>query len=169
MLACVVAVHALRASIAALIAACTTLSAPGRLAAQGNRVRPELRTEVVSGRVVAAHAGGALMLGTGTYIHGALVVGGGPAWKGRDSRSGFKADLVARFFLDPFRESRWGLYGTAGLGALYDGFEGWRPILATGVGLEFPSVARATWAAEVGLGGGFRVALALRRALPRRR
>ena len=78
-------------------------------------------------------------------------------------------DGVIRFFLDPYRTSKWGVYGSGGLGGLYDGRREWRGVLVVAAGLEFPSRAGAAWAAEVGLGGGVRLSLALRQAPDRHR
>ena len=76
-----------------------------------------------------------------------------------------------RFLLDPFRERRWGPYGGAGVSAMYMGAGGsiggsgaWRGYLLAVAGLEGPAAHGILTSFEVGLGGGTRVGLVLRRA-----
>jgi hypothetical protein len=98
-----------------------------------------------------------------------MAAAAGTAWHDGEARRAAHGDVMIRFFLDPYRVSRWGVYGVGGLSALYDGFNEWRGLLVAAAGLELPSRGRATWAVEAGLGGGLRIALALRQARERRR
>ena len=86
-----------------------------------------------------------------------------------------RTDLIARFSLDPFRQSRWAPYGGAGITGRYrtklDG--GSRAYLLVFLGLEGPLALGARSgivpAVEVGLGGGARVGVILRRGITSRR
>jgi hypothetical protein len=130
---------------------------------------PEVRFDAIAGRATATQLAAAVGFGSSGYGRAVLAAGGGIAWKGRESRASGRMDLLGRFYLDPFKSSPWGLYGGTGLSALYDGFEGWRGLVTASMGLEFPSTRSATWAIELGLGGGFRVSAVVRRATANRR
>ena len=135
---------------------------------QGARVT-EARLGVISGRSTTAALGAAISFGSAGYTRFTLAGAVGPAWHGGETRTAAHVDAVVRFFLDPYRSSRWGLYGAGGLSALYDGFNDWRGLLLLAAGMEFPSTGRAAWAVETGLGGGWRVTVALRQTRDRRR
>jgi hypothetical protein len=124
----------------------------------------ELRADAIGARATTAHLGAGLSFPAGTYVRGVLTVAGGAAWKASDSRSSARVDAGLRFLMDPFREQTWALYGTGGLSMLYDGFDRWRPLVLVAVGLEREGPGRWTHAIEVGLGGGARLGLVLRRA-----
>jgi hypothetical protein len=153
-----------------LLLAATTVVLFGRaLAAQPAATAPELRLDVIAGRSTASQLAAGVSLGTAGYTRVALVAGGGMAWKDDEVRRSVRFDGTLRFHLDPSRANPYGFYLLGGLGALYDGFERWRGLLVVGLGLEFPSRAKGVWAAEVGLGGGLRIGLALRRSRPEAR
>ncbi|HSA55210.1 MAG TPA: hypothetical protein VLE53_05865 [Gemmatimonadaceae bacterium] len=130
---------------------------------------PEARLDVLLSRSTAVHVGAGLSLPAGRYVRPTVVVAAGPAWDGDSARTSGRVEALARFVLDPFRESRVGLYAQGGLTALYNPWERWRGALAVGFGAELPARAGGVWALEVGVGGGVRFGLALRRALPGRR
>jgi hypothetical protein len=135
-----------------------------------NSVGPvaEARLDFIAGRSTAAQMGAALSLGSG-YGRLFFAAGLGAAWKDGARHVSSRVDIGGRFLLDPLQESRWGLYGTGGLSVLNDGHRRWRGLLVAGVGLEFPSRGRGVWAAEVGLGGGLRLGIALRQSRRGRR
>jgi hypothetical protein len=100
-----------------------------------------------------------------------LVGGVGAGRHGVESR----ADFIMRFSLDPFRQSRWAPYAGAGLSGRFrptdDG--GSKGFLLVFLGLEGPLPDRhlSGWvpALEVGLGGGARVGVILRKGINGRR
>jgi len=130
---------------------------------------PEARLDILVGRSAALHVGAALGLRTGLYVRPMVVVAAGPAWLNDTARASGRVEALARFVLDPFRESQVGMYAQGGLTALYDPWDRWRGALSVAVGAELPARAGGVWAVEVGLGGGVRFGLALRRAAPGRR
>lgn len=130
---------------------------------------PEARLDLLAARSAALHIGAAIGFRSGLYVRPTIVVAAGPAWQKDTARIGGRVDALARFVLDPFRESRVGLYAQGGLTALYDPWDRWRAALSVAVGAELPARAGGVWAIEVGLGGGVRFGLALRRATPGRR
>lgn len=141
----------------------------GAPAAAQERVRayPEVRIDALSGSPEAFHAGAGVQVPAGNYVRLGVIAAGGAA-RSRDDRTlaSARGDLMMRFLLDPFREMRFGLSAGAGVSVRYDDREGWRPFLALVLDLEGPGGRGFTPAAQLGLGGGVRVGLALR-ASPR--
>jgi hypothetical protein len=131
----------------------------------------EVRVDGIFARSSAVEAGYGVSIPTGIYMRTGLVVGVGAGRHGIESR----ADFVSRFSLDPFRQSRWSPYAGGGLSgrfrSLADG--GAKGYLLVFLGIEGPLAdgKKSGWvpAVEVGLGGGARVGLLLRRGINGRR
>lgn len=131
----------------------------------------EVRADGILARTSGMEAGYGISVPAGIYVRTGLVGGAGAGRHGVESR----ADFIARFSLDPFRQSRWAPYAGAGLSgrfrALADG--GAKGYLLVFLGLEGPlqggSVSGWVPAVELGLGGGARVGLILRRGINGRR
>ena len=138
-------------------------------AQSGVVILPEARLDVLAARSTAAQLGLAWSAGSTGYNRVVLGAAAGVAERAGRSKASGRIDASMRFLLDPQRVSRWGIYGYGGLSALYDGFDDWRAVVHLGLGLEFPSRRESEWAAELGLGGGVRVGLALRRLRPEHR
>jgi len=160
----------IRAAAAALIAASL---ARARAGAQANVpapfwIQPELRADLLAAHATSGQLGAALSIPLGLYVRGSLAAGAGTAWRDGRSTAAGRIDATARFLLDPFRERRWGPYGLAGGSVRYYA-DRWRPYLLLGVGIEGPAHRRFVPAIELGLGGGARVGIAIRRAIPDRR
>ena len=148
----------------------TTL--PGILAAQVQQpFQSELRLDGIFAHTSAVHAAYGFTVPAGTYVRSGFVAGVGVGRHGAEGRT----DLIARFSLDPFRQSRWAPYAGAGLSGRYrselDG--GSRAYLLVFVGFEgpLPLGGTAGWvpALEVGLGGGGRVGVIMRKGINARR
>jgi hypothetical protein len=75
----------------------------------------------------------------------------------------WRADLLGRFTLDPFRQQRWGLSIGGGLSFRRQTY------LAAVVDLEGPEWAGLLPALQVGVSGGWRAGLVLRRAIKGKR
>ena len=72
-------------------------------------------------------------------------------------------DLLARFLLDPFRQTRWGFSAGAGMSLRAEEGDRVRPQLLLALDLEGPrSKHDLAPAVQVGLGGGARVGLGVR-------
>lgn len=131
----------------------------------------EVRVDGIFARSSGVEAGYGFSVPTGIYLRTGLVAGVGVGRHGAEAR----ADFVSRFSLDPFRQSRWAPYGGAGLSGRFrpisDG--GSKAYLLILLGLEgpLPDGKTSGWvpAVEVGLGGGARVGLILRRGINGRR
>ena len=125
---------------------------------------PELRADVIAGGRTVAHAGAGITFALGTYLRSGLVGGLGAS---RDGISG-RLDLVNRFHLDPFRESRWGPYAGGGLSVRFEDNAESRTYLLLLLGVDGPAKRGLTVSFEAGFGGGARIGVAIRRAAERR-
>ncbi|SRR5712691_2329786 len=146
---------------------------PVTAAAQVNQqhLQAEGRLDAIVARSTGVEAGFGLSVPAGIYMRSGLVAGIGAGRHGLEGRT----DLVSRFSLDPFRQSNWAPYGGAGISGRYrsrlDG--GSRAYLLVLLGVEGPLPLGQTSgmvpAFEVGLGGGARFAVILRRGINARR
>jgi hypothetical protein len=149
------------------------VASPVAVRAQLNqqKFQSEVRLDAIFARSGGLEAGYGFTVPAGIYVRSGLVAAIGA---GRDGAEG-RTDLIARFSMDPFRQSRWAPYAGAGLTGRYrserDG--GSCAYLLVFLGLEGPLAlgTRAGWvpAFEVGLGGGARVGVILRRGVNSRR
>jgi hypothetical protein len=134
-------------------------------------LQSEVRVDGIFARSSGVEVGYGISIPAGIYVRTGLVGGVGAGRHGVESR----ADFIARFSLDPFRQSRWAPYAGAGLSgrfrALADG--GAKGYLLVCLGLEgpLPDGQLSGWvpAVEIGLGGGARVGVILRRGVNGRR
>jgi hypothetical protein len=134
-------------------------------------VQSEVRVDGIFARSSGVEAGYGVTIPAGIYVRTGLVGGVGAGRHGVESR----ADFIMRFSLDPFRQSRWAPYAGAGLSGRFrptdDG--GSKGFLLVFLGLEGPLPDRhlSGWvpALEVGLGGGARVGVILRKGINGRR
>lgn len=133
--------------------------------AASNGLAPEVRVDAIVARETAVHAGVGFASRLSTYVRAGIV---GAAGLSGGSPSG-RVDAVARFLLDPFRESRWGPYGGGGLSVRFDDGRGTRGYMLIFFGAEGPLDRGFSPAIEVGLGGGARLAVVLRRGVAERR
>jgi hypothetical protein len=134
-------------------------------------VQSEVRVDGIFARTSGVEAGFGVSIPAGIYVRTGLAGGAGAGRHGVESR----ADFIARFSLDPFRQNRWAPYAGAGVSgrfrAVADG--GAKGYLLVLLGLEGPllngEVSGWMPAVELGLGGGARLGLILRRGINGRR
>ncbi|HEY0972712.1 MAG TPA: hypothetical protein VGE02_17210 [Gemmatimonadales bacterium] len=171
------------ARISAIAFTCVVSGAAvGAAHAQGPLLRVErdpsfeLRGDVLAARETTLHAGAAVLWPVGRAVSIGIQAGAGvtdvEAPAGDDDlddnldddlvASG-RAELVARFELDPYEERRWGLYGSAGGGVLAVRGRTGRGLLHASVGVERRTGSGYLPALELGLGGGVRVGIVVRR------
>lgn len=130
-------------------------------------VHPEARADVIAGHQPAVQVGAGLQVPMGYYVRvgldGAVGLATG-ALPPSGSRADARADLLVRFLLDPFRQSAYGLSVGGGVSARAEPGDHVRPRLLVAADLEGRRSAHG-WvpALQVGLGGGVRVGLILRR------
>jgi hypothetical protein len=150
-----------------------TLGTPSAVLSQTPQqpLQVEGRVDAIIARTTGFEAGVGVSVPSGIYMRLGAVAGVGAGRHGAEGRT----DLIARFSLDPFRQSRWAPYGGAGISGRYrnelDG--GSRAYLLVFLGLEGPLPLGASSgivpAVEVGLGGGARIGVILRRGVTSRR
>ena len=134
-------------------------------------VQVEGRLDGIFARTTSVEAGLGFTVPAGIYVRTGLVAAAGTGRHGAEGRT----DLVSRFSLDPFRQSRWAPYAGGGISGRYrsDLDEGSRAYLLIFLGVEggMPIGQTEGWvpAVELGLGGGARVAVILRRGINGRR
>src|SRR4051812_28485830 len=129
-------------------------------------IQSEVRIDGFFARTSAVQAGLGISIPAGIYVRTGLVAAAGAGRNGFQGRT----DLVSRFSLDPFRQSRWAPYAGAGLSGLYrataDG--GSKGYLLVFLGIEGPLPYQsagyeptAGWVPflEAGLGGGARLGI----------
>jgi len=151
------------------IAAASPASARAQMNQQ--KFQSEVRLDAIFARSGGVEAGYGFTVPAGIYVRSGVVAGIGAGRHGAEGRT----DLIARFSMDPFRQSRWAPYAGAGLSGRYrserDG--GSHAYVLVYLGLEGPLAlgTRQGWvpALEVGLGGGARVGVILRRGVNSRR
>ena len=141
-------------------------SVPAMLRAQLPRaaVAPEVRLDVIGGRPSSVQGAVGLELPAGAYVRVGLLAGlGATVERAETSRAAGRVDVLARFLLDPFRQSRLGLSAGAGVSVRADPGERVSPKLLVALDLEGRRWANGvTPALQIGLGGGVRGGVGLR-------
>jgi hypothetical protein len=125
--------------------------------------QPELRVDVLGPKPYSLQAGVAAIVPLGYYVRLSAGTGYAPRANASLIDDHWRADLVARVTLDPFREQRWALSIGGGLSVRRHTY------LAAIADLEGPEIRGMLPALQVGLSGGPRVGLVLRRAVKGRR
>lgn len=162
------ALHAARLTTLALATLALAALAVREAEAQRAGPRPLVRADVVLARATALQGALGLTLPLGNYVRLDGVAGAGVERSGDASRTSARGDLVGRFLLDPFRQSRWSGYAGGGISALRSEGE-WRGYLLAVAGVEGPGARNLLPSLEIGLGGGARIGIVLRGAAPDRR
>jgi hypothetical protein len=135
------------------------------------KIQSEGRLDAIFARSTGVEAAYGFSVPVGIYVRSGLVAGLGAGRHGVEGRT----DFISRFSFDPFRQTRWAPYAGAGISGRYrselDG--GARAYLLVFLGVEgpLPLGELSGWvpALEVGLGGGARVGVILRRGVNARR
>ena len=125
---------------------------------------PELRLDAARiGNRFAIQAGGGVQIPLGYYTRiGVIAAAGGDVERFAQDASG-RLDVIGRFLLDPFRQTRWGLSAGAGVSLRVRARDRVRPYLVSVIDLEGPlGSGRLAPAFQIGLGGGVRLGAALR-------
>jgi len=141
--------------------------ASGTVSAQQAPPRPyaEYRADAIIARGTAAQVGAGLILPLGVYVRLGVDAAAGATWRHGETVGGGRVDAIARFLLDPFRESRLGFSVGGGVSAPIGSAQPSQPPYLTAVlDLEWPRRRGLTPALQVGLGGGTRIGFVLRRS-----
>lgn len=122
--------------------------------ALAQRVQPELRVDALGPAQYTIEPSAGLIVPVGRYVRASIGAGYGER---------LRVDALGRFTLDPFRQQRWALSIGGGLSFRR------RTYLAVVADLEGPEMRGWLPAFQVGLSGGFRAGIGVRRAIPGRR
>jgi len=132
-------------------------------------ITPELRVDAIAGNCPAAQLGVGAQIPLGYYVRIGIVGAVGAALESRepgatDDRLDGRLDVLARFLLDPFRQSRYGFSLGGGMSLRAEPGEVARPLLLVAIDLEGRRARNGlTPAVQLGLGGGVRLGVVLRR------
>jgi len=152
------------APLVAAVVACTSVAGAQR-DGKHETVLPEVRVDAFAGRSVGAQIGAGVALDAGFYTRLALLVAGGVERRPGGAIVGAeRAEAVLRFHTDPLRKSSPGVYLGGGLGVRRSGAGPTRGVLIAVVGLEGAYGHHLAPAVELGVGGGARLGVAIRRA-----
>ena len=152
------------------VVVCAMAVAPAGAYAQRQQPKPlspaiEARVDAIIADVSAVHGAIGFTVPVGTYLRSGIDAGIGAS---KDGISG-RIDLINRFHLDPFRESKWAPYAGGGLTARFDDNRREKIYLLFFAVIDGPVKRGLTTSFEAGLGGGGRVGLIIRRAAAERR
>lgn len=154
-----------RAGGVQLVAIVLLAVAPAAVRAQQRTpIAPELRIDVIGARPTSVQGAIGAELPAGTYVRVGVLAGAGMTIDGEESsRAAGRLDVLARFLLDPFRQSRWGFSAGAGVSLRADPGEKVRPRLLAAIDLEGRRTsAGLSPSVQIGLGGGVRGGVGLR-------
>jgi hypothetical protein len=127
---------------------------------------PQLRADIIAGAKPAVQVGAGLQVPLGIYVRAGMDVAAGSRIDrvSTTSRLDGRLDLLGRFLLDPFRQSKWGLSAGGGLSLRAEPGDRVRPLLLVAIDLEGRRSMRGVApAVQMGLAGGARIGVVLRR------
>lgn len=146
-----------------VVVGCTSALAPQGVAAQlQSRIQTGARLDVLASTITAVQAGIELNTAASTNVRVALTTAAGESWSHGHTGLSARADLVARFLLDPDFSMRWAPYAGGGLGIRYDKIGNWRGTIIAVLGVEGPNWSGVVPFAEGGFGGGVRLGVGFR-------
>ncbi len=163
-----VSAHKMAAIRCAAAFAAALAALPAAAFAQAEPFKPAVQFETRIDALGGPPAGAQLGIGANVAADYYLRIGADAAF-GAASRNGAavaagRVDIVSRYLLDPLHEFKWGPYAGAGMTAQWDQRANWRADLLLVLGIEGPVHAGWRTSVELGLGGGARLGIVLRRA-----
>ena len=124
----------------------------------------EFRQDVTVARDPGTHLGVGLNVRADYYVRLGVALSAGAVRRADDAWVGApRLDLTARYLLDPFGDRPRGWYGGGGVSVVQRPGESATAALQLLVGLEGRRGSKITPSVEVGVGGGVRVGVVLRR------
>jgi hypothetical protein len=128
-----------------------------------NHPQPELRVDVLGPSRYSVQPGLGATFAFGNYARASAVVGYALQADSNQIADRWRADLLGRFLFDPFRQRRWGLSVGGGISVRRSAY-----IVAL-LELEGPEASGWLPAMHIGVSGGLRGGLLVRRAIEGRR
>lgn len=139
------------------------LAAPLHAQQVSMRLVPEVRVDAVGASPATVQGAVGVEIPAGYYVRVGVIAGAGASVEEGESGPAGRLDVLARFLLDPFRQSRWGLSAGGGVSLLAREGDHVRPQLLVALDLEGPrSRSGVSPSIQVGLGGGVRAGIGLR-------
>ena len=129
----------------------------------------EFRVDAISARAFTTQAAAGVNIPMGIYVRLGVLGAVGATGTASDYALSGRTDAIARFLFDPLRETPWALSLGAGVSVPYEQGTRVRPLLTAVIDVEGKRRGAFTPALQVGLGGGVRVGVALRRSPANRR
>jgi hypothetical protein len=152
-----------------LVVSLLTLLPGANVAAQQSvrRTLPplELRVDAIDVRSTergTLQAGVGANVPLGYYVRLEMIGAGGITRSGDVDDSSGRVDVLARFLLDPFAESSWGISIGGGMSAMFTENARAKEYLVVVADLEGPRIGMVVPALQIGLGGGVRVGVGAR-------
>ena len=125
----------------------------------------ELRVDAINVRSAhegTVHGGIGTNVPLGPYVRFEIDAAGGVTKRDSvDHRSG-RVDALARFLVDPFRETTWGLSIGGGVSSMFAEGARTHEYLVVLVDVETPRIGALSPAVQIGLGGGARIGIIAR-------
>ena len=142
-------------------------------AAAAQRLEPppyfEYRVDAIDGRGTTVQGGLGYTVPMGVYVRVAAIGAIGPQWRDGETLVAGRTDVIARFVLDPFRQTPVALSLGGGVSLPYEQHTVTRPYLTAVIDVEGRGRGGVTPAIQLGLGGGTRIGVVLRTTLLQRR
>jgi hypothetical protein len=125
----------------------------------------EYRADAIIARGTSAQAGLGVVVPLGLYVRMNVDAAGGATWRYGQTFGSGRIDAIARFLLDPFRETRIGFSVGGGASVPIGNAEPSQPPYLTAVvDIEGRRGHGLTPALQIGLGGGTRIGFVLRQS-----
>ena len=152
------------ATLLASVALLAAVSAPASAQQPRIPIVPELRIDVLGVNPTSVQGAAGVEIPAGYYVRVGLLAGAGATIEPEGtSRAAGRVDLLVRFLVDPFRQSRWGFSAGGGVSLRADPGDNVDPELLVALDLEGRrSRSGFTPSLQIGLGGGVRGGIGLR-------
>ena len=132
-----------------------------------DRWRPSLRVDALIDRDPGAQVALGVAAPVDYNVRLALDAGVGGVHRTAGVAAAGRLDLTVRWLSDPFRQARWAINVGGGIGERFEAHRGPRTVAIVALGIEGPGDGAWVPGVEMGLGGGVRAGVTVRRA-PRR-
>jgi len=127
------------------------------------RLVPEVRVDAIGANPATVQGAVGVEIPAGWYVRVGVLAGAGASVEQGEQAPAGRLDVLARFLLDPFRQSRWGLSAGGGISLLAREGDHVRPQLLVALDLEGPRASSGVSPSiQLGLGGGVRAGIGLR-------
>ncbi|HEX7977542.1 MAG TPA: hypothetical protein VF461_03010 [Gemmatimonadaceae bacterium] len=147
----------------AAVVLAAVLAAPLHAQQVSTRIVPEVRVDAIGASPATVQGAAGIEIPAGWYVRVGVLAGAGASVEEGESAAAGRLDILARFLLDPFRQSRWGFSAGGGISLLAREGDHVRPQLLVALDLEGPrSSSGVSPSIQVGLGGGVRAGIGLR-------